>query len=186
MNSMDAAASKKCVDKLLARREPGLLVPRGPWNEELQRQIRALDPGKDPNALALQAALLLWNDDLDGCHTIAQDLDDPHGAYLHGVMHRREPDYGNSKYWFRRVGAHPLFPQLRTAALDLLADAPASDPVKKALEKNADWDPFRMVDWCESAAEEREVSFLRALQAVELQGLTYYWLDRCSIPRPRP
>ena len=181
---MDADIVRKCVSKLLTRLEPGLLVPKGVWSAELQRQIQTLDPAKDPRALAVKSALLLWNDDLDGSHAIAQDLDDPHGAYLHGVMHRREPDYGNSKYWFRRVGAHALFPQLRTAALELLADAPAGDPYRKALEQSPDWDAFRMVDWCEAAADEREVAFLRVLQAIEIQGLTYYWLDQAKFPRP--
>lgn len=181
---MDASAVKKCVAKLLSRQEPGLLVPKGAWSDELQRQIQSLDPGKDPDALAVKSGLLLWNDDLDGSHAIAQDLDDPHGAYLHGIMHRREPDYGNSKYWFRRVGAHPLFPQLRTAALELLSEAPPTQRFRKALERNAEWDALRMVDWCSEAAEEEEVAFLRALQAVEIQGLTYYWLDQARLPRP--
>ena len=181
---MDPAIVRKCLGKLLSRQEPGLLVPKGPWSPELQKEIRSLDPGKDPVALAVQSGLLLWNDDLDGSHTIAQDLDDPHGAYLHGLMHRREPDYGNSKYWFRKVGGNPLFPQLRDAALDLLSDAPARDPYRKAIEGAKEWDPYRMIDWCQSAAEEREVAFLRALQAIEIQGLTYYWLDRAKLPRP--
>lgn len=181
---MDAAAVRKCVSKLLTRLEPGLLVPGGAWSPELQRDIARLDPGKDPAALAVQSGLHLWNDDLDACHTIAQDLPDDFGAYLHGIMHRREPDYGNAKYWFRRVGAPPLFPQLRAAAIELLGDAPGFDSYRKALKEGKDWDPFRMVDWCESAAEEREVSFLRALQAVEIQGLTFYWLDHAGLPRP--
>jgi hypothetical protein len=181
---MDSSAVRKCVTKLLSRQEPGLLVPKGVWSDGLQREIQKLDAGKDPKALAVKSGLLLWNDDLEGCHSIAQDLDDPHGAYLHGVMHRREPDYGNSKYWFRRVGAHPLFPQLRTAALELLSDEPPTDSFRKALEKAPEWDALRMVDWCESAADEREVSYLRALQAIEIQGLTYYWLDQASLPRP--
>jgi hypothetical protein len=181
---MDAAAVKKCVSKLLTRQEPGLLVPKEVWSPELQKDILRLDPGKDENALAVKSGLLLWNDDLDGSHTIAQDLDDAHGAYLHGVMHRREPDYSNSKYWFRRVGAHPLFPPLRSAALELLAEAPPKDRFRKALESSTDWDAFRMVDWCESAKDERDIAFLRALQAIEIQGLTYYWLDRASLPRP--
>jgi hypothetical protein len=181
---MDAAAVKKCVAKLLSRQEPGLLVPKEVWSPELQKDILRLDAGKDEKALAVKSGLLLWNDDLDGSHTIAQDLDDAHGAYLHGVMHRREPDYSNSKYWFRRVGTHPLFPQLRSAALELLAEAAPKDRYRKALEGSTDWDAFRMVDWCESAKDEREVAFLRSLQAIEIQGLTYFWLDRASLPRP--
>lgn len=181
---MDAAAVRTCARALLARTEPALLVPKGPWNSDLQREIERLDAGKDGAALAVKSGLLLWNDDLDGCHKIAQDLSDEFGAYLHGVMHRREPDYSNSKYWFRRVGESPLFPQLHAAALELLGAAPSLDTYLKALWSSKKWDPFRMVDWCESAAEEREVSFLRALQALEIQGLTYFWLDRAGLPRP--
>jgi len=181
---MENAAVTRCVGKLLSRQEPGLLVPQGVWSDELQKLIQKLDPGKNPDALACKSALLLWNDDLDGCHAIAQDLDDAHGAYLHGVMHRREPDYGNSKYWFRRVGAHLLFPSLRKAGLELLAEVEGFDAYRKALEQSPDWDPLRMVDWCESAKDEGDVSFLRALQAVEIQGLTYYWMDQAAFPRP--
>lgn len=181
---MDANAVRKCVSKLLTRLEPGLLVPRGPWSPELQREVKALDAGKEGASQAVKAGLLLWNDDLDGCHSIAQELSDECGAYLHGIMHRREPDYGNAKYWFRRVGEPPLFPQLQAAALDLLDGTPGLEDYRKALKSTPAWDPFRMVDWCESAGEEREVSFLRALQAVEIQGLTYFWLDRAGLPRP--
>ena len=180
---MDPNVVGKCMGKLLTRLEPGLLVPKGPWSPELQRDIQSLDPGADSAWSALKAGLLLWNDDLDGCHTIAQDLTDEFGAYLHGVMHRREPDYGNSKYWFRRVGDHPLFPELRAAALELLRDAAGLDDYRTALTSGKTWDPFRMIDWCEAASEEREVSFLRAMQAIELQGLTKYWLDRARLPR---
>jgi hypothetical protein len=181
---MDTSAVRKCVSKLLSRQEPGLLVPKAVWNDPLQQEIMKLDAGKDPKALAVKAGLLLWNDDLNRSHTIAQDLDDEHGAYLHGVMHRREPDYSNAKYWFRRVGAHPLFPQLRSSALELLSDAPATDPYHKALERRPDWDALRMIDWCEAVRDGRDEAFLRALQAIEIQGLTYYWLDQAKLPRP--
>lgn len=181
---MDASAVRSCVSKLLSRPEPGLLVPRAPWSPELEKGIQSLAPGTDPAARAVQAGLLLWNDDLDGCHSIAQELEDEFGAYLHGIMHRREPDYGNAKYWFRRVGQPPLFPQLRAAALELVGDEQGLERFRKPLESRKTWDPFQMVDWCESAHDEREVSFLRAVQAIEIQGLTYFWLDRAGLPRP--
>ena len=54
------------------------------------------------------AALWLWHDFLNEAHKIVQDIDTPEGSYWHGIMHRREGDYSNAKYWFRRVGAHPV------------------------------------------------------------------------------
>jgi hypothetical protein len=33
----------------------------------------------------------------------------------HGIIHRREPD-GNSKYWWRLVGEHPVLDMLRVEA----------------------------------------------------------------------
>src|SRR5262249_11844556 len=51
-------------------------------------------------------------DFLDESHAISQDLHNAEGSYWHAVMHRREPDAWNSKYWWRRVGKHPVFAQL--------------------------------------------------------------------------
>ncbi|HPF39004.1 MAG TPA: hypothetical protein P5081_17005 [Phycisphaerae bacterium] len=55
----------------------------------------------------LVAAVWLYVDELDKSHAISQGIDTPTGAFLHGIMHRREGDYWNSHYWFRRVGRHP-------------------------------------------------------------------------------
>jgi hypothetical protein len=58
-----------------------------------------------PNPRHLLALALLWHDDLDGSHAVSQELEDAIGSYLHGMMHRREGDHDNAKYWFQRAGA---------------------------------------------------------------------------------
>lgn len=56
----------------------------------------------------LASALWLYVDELDLSHTISQNIDDATGSYWHGIMHRREGDFSNSHYWFRRAGLHPV------------------------------------------------------------------------------
>ena len=52
------------------------------------------------------AAVWLLHDELDQSHRISQDVDTPTGSFWHGIMHRREGDFSNSKYWFARIGRH--------------------------------------------------------------------------------
>lgn len=60
----------------------------------------------------LVAALWLYVDDLDRSHTVSQGVETDTGSYWHGIMHRREGDFTNSHYWFRRVGKHPAMSSL--------------------------------------------------------------------------
>jgi hypothetical protein len=62
-------------------------------------------PTPPPGLPALLRAL--WHDargDWDEAHRIAQDVDDPNGAWVHGYLHRKEGDTGNAAYWYRRAG----------------------------------------------------------------------------------
>lgn len=55
----------------------------------------------------LVAGLWMYVDELDLSHTASQHLDTPTGAYWHAIMHRREGDFSNAKYWLNRAVHHP-------------------------------------------------------------------------------
>lgn len=89
-------------------------------------------------------------------HAVAQDLSTPEGSYWHAIVHRQEPDAWNSQYWFRRVGCHAIFPELAAAAGE------------------AEWDPSRFIELCESAR--RSPGSPEERRALELQRLEWQLL----------
>jgi hypothetical protein len=95
-----------------------------------------------PAAGAMLAGLWLWHDALEESHTLSQKLDTPDGAYWHAIMHRREGDFSNSKYWLARCRNHPC----GAAMAKSLAELNQSDP---ALVSTGGWDPFAFVDLVE-------------------------------------
>ncbi len=87
------------------------LGPGAP-NEALRPKLAGL--GNVPQACL--AGLWLYHDFLDESHAISQEIETPTGSFWHAIMHRREPDPGNSKYWWARVGAHPVLERLKEQA----------------------------------------------------------------------
>jgi hypothetical protein len=55
----------------------------------------------------LCAGLWLYVDDLDRSHALSQSILTPTGSFWHAIMHRREGDFDNAKYWYRKAGRHP-------------------------------------------------------------------------------
>jgi hypothetical protein len=153
MTAFDPSHYPPAIAELL--REPWVPpLDAGMPNHEVLDRLKALaaddafyprrvrDPGM---ADACRAGLCLYHNFLDESHSISQELHTPTGSYWHALMHRREPDFENSKYWFRRVGVHPVFETLRLAAAELAVNAP---PPAAFLGTQSAWDPFAFVDLC--------------------------------------
>ena len=101
------------------------------------------------------SGLWLVAGDIHRSHDLSQDLPSAEGSFLHGIMHRREGDFGNSKYWFRRVGSHPVFEQIDHET------------------GGAYGDPFDFVDRCQQASGDDVDACVQA-QWVEWQSLMAY------------
>jgi hypothetical protein len=100
------------VVELLATEHSTSLGP-GAANAALRPAIEAATAEVPPPCAA---GLWLRFDFLDESHAISQDLDTSDGSFWHAIMHRREPDAWNSKYWWRRVGNHLVLDHLRARA----------------------------------------------------------------------
>ena len=118
--------------------------------------------GNDRNGELLRAGALWLYGFLDESHSIAQGVDSAEGSYWHALVHRSEGDFSNSKYWYRRVGCHAIFPALLGAARQL--EVNSSSTLAPILELS-DWDPFLLVEAMEQAAR-REMEDRALLQAI--------------------
>ena len=166
------------IDRLLLN--PGLLkkfTPGEPLSWELPGKIRGagddvLSGGKeitDRKIFALvRGALLFAVDALDAAHKIFQDEPGNLGSYWHGMMHRREGDFDNARYWFRRAGRLPIFEKMHEAATEVSAN----------MARQATWDAYLLTGMCEQAkfGDTEAVKECVVLQRVEFeQMLGYCW-----------
>ena len=182
-------AIAEVIEKLEAGNPLPTLVPEKAWSTELTDALAStsldeLFQGESVKNTtfgdAIKSGLLLWNDALDESHNISQELSNQTGSYWHGIMHRREPDYSNAKYWFGRVGTHPIFPQVRERALAILNETPepsdALARIAQTIEAEAHWDAYQFVDWCQAAEDAFDdvTRFLQQVQAEEIKLLLAY------------
>jgi hypothetical protein len=99
----DQIAAKQEMDdiaNILLKRSPlPPLAPRSVFNLTLTPKINLLNTSNN-----VRAGLHLLNDDINSAHEIAQSMEgDPIADYWHAILHRREKDYWNSKYWINKV-----------------------------------------------------------------------------------
>ena len=143
----------------------GALVPlwdRFPLESSLGRLVVAGPPPADvagcvetvleDGALAppvLQAALRLYADDLDRSHRICQQIGDATGSFWHGIMHRREGDFDNSRYWFDKVGDHPAISRIGYDPRDFIGaveERHAGAPADLVALQRQEWET--LFTWC--------------------------------------
>ncbi len=144
--------------------------PRGgaPWTQWL----RTLDAAtlvprvtSRTEATALLAGVWLLNDRLDESHSLSQSIEGAgrgHGDYWHAIMHRREPDFGNAKYWFRQVGRHSVMSKLGVIAEGLRNEIADST----------------VIDWCRQLTSgdwETVDRYALQKQVTRVSGLLFNW-----------
>jgi hypothetical protein len=114
---------------------------------------------------AMLAGLWLWHDGLEESHRISQSIQDATGSFWHAIMHRREGDFSNSKYWYARVGAHPVLKTLASQAGAVVNSLPADYSILRIVADG--WNPNAFVDFVEKVTNDPKDIRYRA--AVELQ-----------------
>lgn len=157
---------------------PDLYAPtsrtQSAWLEELIQRFAVPSAGKVAMT-ALRAGLFLFCDLFDQSHSCSQSIEGEGrfhtGDYWHAILHRREPDYGNSKYWYRRVGSHPVLEELATAVSNSPQNRPGEIELRcrSRVIINGAWDPYAFVDLCEAA--ESDAQLKRWCEAVQYQEM---------------
>lgn len=131
--------------------------------------VRGLTEERRDATLALA---LLWHDHFDDAHQLCQAHEGhPECDFVHALLHRREGDFANAKYWFGEVGPHPLDLPLAQAAQAL---------GRADLLERGRWRPAAMVDACAAAlrGDQAARALVMELQAVEFHALGEHLVAR--------
>jgi len=138
------------------------LVPKQGASPEVVALIEAVvaDARLDGHD-GVKAGLWLYADELDRGHAICQDMASPSGSFWHAIVHRREADFSNARYWYHKAGAHPAM-----NCIDIAGGTAAGSNM-------AGYDAARFVDRAERASQRSESDSpdLIALQHHEWRAL---------------
>jgi hypothetical protein len=123
------------------------------------------------------AGLWLYFSCFEEAHSVAQDDSSPEGSFWHAILHRQEPDSGNSAYWFRRVGAHAIFPALVDETTQIIKRYPEAE-----FRPTVKWDPYGFILFVERARQ--QPGSPSEMAAFEIQRAEWQLLfDHCARPK---
>lgn len=152
--------------------------------------LRSLTVAPERNAPAARSALAgAWvaADGFAEAHALAQELEGEWGDWWHAILHRREPDFGNALYWYRRVNVpQGVGEALGTKVLEAIGADPGPDlqPLAEAIKKHRRWEPGPFVGACEAARAGRvrpgSVAKLVAIQRLEWRAFLEYCLTEAA------
>jgi hypothetical protein len=195
-----ASVGKKTVSTTMAADHKSsacrlpLLVPPQPGKEAgwLRDHLEAFSTGSLPvtrpgdksvtnvDEIAIRAGLFQWHDFLSESHELSQSIEgqgaNQLGDYWHAIMHRREPDYSNAKYWFRRIGNQPTYRDLRHYADGVLEQSKAAQAPRwrERLTAGPKWDPFAFVDMCEECAQDETSELAIAARRIQYAEMSMF------------
>jgi len=172
----DSKAHGQEIAGILALDQDGeRLMPlvSGSCSSEEARSLLKKQTASDlfPRSRAPEAALgglFLYFSCAEECHKIVQEVETEDGSFWHAIVHRQEPDAGNSAYWFRQTGKHAVFQELAKAAEGIAAKYPAAGV------RGGPWDPFWFIDYCGQARKSASENAALEIQRAEWQLLFDY------------
>ena len=146
--SMNRRYSDFVLRLLLHERTLEEPLPKEPTDYELVIRLRETDDGKLFDGALLvpgapvglvRAGLFYYHNALEDSHQQAARDEGDTAAYWHGMVHRREGDFENARYWMRRAGEQPGFREMQSRSGD-------GSP---HMARQPNWDPFLFTHLCE-------------------------------------
>lgn len=138
MPTYDAAIIPQLDEQLASIITAAPMMPLNDAGEDLAtvRAIQSWLKSQTSISESCLAGLWLLAGELDRSHSLSQKIETIDGSYWHGIMHRREGDYFNAKYWMRRTSGHPVTEELQRRAPEYRDAVSFVDYVEKAITRD--------------------------------------------------
>lgn len=81
-----------------------------------------------PLPVEVAAGLWIYVDNLDRAHGLVQACSSLEAAWWHAIIHRREGDFSNAKYWYRQAERHPAAAKLEWRLTDFVDEVESHTP----------------------------------------------------------